>query len=76
MYENEDKVYIDVNDMADTLQKRYREYQTRKRSSFRAMVRRAYDEITENFSKKSDCSVDEDDEQVEVEVRFYFTPLS
>ncbi|XP_043286241.1 nuclear valosin-containing protein-like [Venturia canescens] len=67
MYENEDKIYIDVNEMADSLQKRYRDYHTRKRSAFRNMVRRAYDEITENFSKKSDCSADDDDEQVEIE---------
>ncbi|XP_032669181.1 nuclear valosin-containing protein-like isoform X2 [Odontomachus brunneus] len=37
MRENENKVYIDVNDMADTLQKRYKDYRNKKRGAFRAM---------------------------------------
>ncbi|CAG5108706.1 Similar to NVL: Nuclear valosin-containing protein-like (Homo sapiens) [Cotesia congregata] len=69
LYENEDKVYIDVNEMADSLQRKYRDYRAKKRSAFRALVRRAYDEITESFSKKSDSlsRQDEYDDEVEIE---------
>ncbi|XP_053593688.1 nuclear valosin-containing protein-like [Microplitis demolitor] len=68
LYENEDKVYIDVNEMADSLQRKYRDYRTKKRSAFRALVRRAYDEITESFSKKSDSLSRQDDYDDEVEI--------
>lgn len=73
MYENEDKVYIDVNEMADSLQRKYRDYRAKKRAPFRTMVRRAYDEITECFSKKSDSlsRQDDDDDEVEIEVPFF-----
>ena len=74
MHENENKVYIDVNDMADALQKRYRDYRGKKRGTFRAMVRKAYDELTEIFSRKpttrgEEYDDDDDDfEDVDVEV--------
>ncbi|XP_034950714.1 nuclear valosin-containing protein-like isoform X2 [Chelonus insularis] len=66
--ENEDKVYIDVNEMADSLQRKYRDYRQKKRGPFRALVRRAYDEITESFSKKSDSLSRQDDYDDEVEI--------
>lgn len=65
MHENENKVYIDVNEMADALQRRYRDYRGKKRGAFRAMVRKAYDELTELFSRKPslrECSVYDDDD--------------
>ncbi|XP_011858990.1 PREDICTED: uncharacterized protein LOC105556500 [Vollenhovia emeryi] len=80
MHENENKVYIDVNEMADSLQRRYRDYRAKKRGAFRAMVRKAYDELTEIFSKKpvvrqctstyddDDDDDDDDFEDVDVEV--------
>lgn len=73
MHENENKVYIDVNEMADALQRRYRDYRNKKRTAFRGMVRKAYDELTEIFSKKppmreSSTYDDDDFEDVDVEV--------
>jgi len=47
MCENKNQVYIDVNDMADALQKQYTNYRSKKRTAFRAKVRKAYDEIIE-----------------------------
>jgi len=65
MRENENKVYIDVNDMADALQKRYMDYRSKKRSAFRAKVRKAYEIITEMHVKKTPMrdypSYDDDD---------------
>lgn len=54
--------------MADSLQSKYRDYRTKKRGPFRALVRRAYDEITESFSKKSDSLSRQDDYDDEVEI--------
>ncbi|KYM77659.1 Nuclear valosin-containing protein-like protein [Atta colombica] len=71
MHDNENKVYIDVNDMADALQKRYRDYRGKKRGPFRSMVRQAYDELTKIFSNKSstrECSVYDDDDFEDVDV--------
>lgn len=73
MHENENKIYIDVNEMADALQRRYRDYRNKKRAAFRGMVRKAYDELTEIFSKKppireSSTYDDDDFEDVDVEV--------
>ncbi|XP_043251788.1 nuclear valosin-containing protein-like [Colletes gigas] len=73
MHENESKVYIDVNDMADALQKKYRDYRIKKRGPFRALVRTAYDELTEMFANKycsrdwSACDDEDDEEEVDVE---------
>lgn len=75
MHDNENKVYIDVNDMADALQRRYRDYRAKKRGPFRSMVREAYDELTKIFSNKPstrECSAYDDDDDdfddVDVEV--------
>lgn len=72
MHENENRVYIDVNEMADAMQRKFRDYRIKKRGPFRALVRKAYDELTEMFAKKycaRDCCEDEDDEdEVDVEV--------
>ncbi|XP_011303824.1 nuclear valosin-containing protein-like isoform X2 [Fopius arisanus] len=54
LFDNEDQIYIDVNDMADNLQKRYSDYRTKKRGPFRVVVRRAYDKITESMSRQED----------------------
>ena len=75
MHENENKVYIDVNEMADALQKKYRDYRIKKRGPFRALVRKAYDELTEMFAKKY-CSrewpsYDDEDEEEEVDVEVF-----
>lgn len=75
MHENENKVYIDVNEMADALQKKYRDYRIKKRGPFRILVRKAYDELTEMFAKKY-CSrewpaYDDEDEEEEVDVEVY-----
>ncbi|XP_017887180.1 nuclear valosin-containing protein-like [Ceratina calcarata] len=73
MHENESKVYIDVNEMADALQKKYRDYRTKKRGPFRALVRKAYDELTEMFAKKyysrewTNFDDEDDEEEVDVE---------
>ncbi|KAI4478757.1 hypothetical protein M0802_014496 [Mischocyttarus mexicanus] len=71
MHENENKVYIDVNEMADTLQRKYRDYRGKKRNAFRGLVRKAYDELTEMFAKKSSrdwYSYEEDEDEDEVDV--------
>ncbi|XP_053974269.1 nuclear valosin-containing protein-like isoform X1 [Hylaeus volcanicus] len=73
MHENESKVYIDVNEMADALQKKYRDYRLKKRGPFRALVRTAYDELTEMFANKycardwSACDDEDDEDEVDVE---------
>ena len=77
MHDNENKVYIDVNDMADALQRRYRDYRGKKRGPFRNMVRQAYDELTKIFSNKPsmrECSAYDDDdfEDVDVEVPWIY----
>lgn len=80
LLDNEDKTYIDVNDIADFLQKRYRDYRTKKRSAFRALVRKAYTEIADDLAKKSEFShgslwhedEEDDDDEVDLEVRIFF----
>lgn len=72
MHENENRVYIDVNEMADALQRRYRDYRGKKRGPFRTIVRKAYDELTEILSRKpptrENLAYDDDDfEDVDVE---------
>ncbi|XP_024947442.1 nuclear valosin-containing protein-like [Cephus cinctus] len=72
---NVDKVYVDVEEVADYLQRRYREYRKRKQSPFRIMVRRAYDEISKNYERKSaafmrqdeDNDDDDDDEVYDIQ---------
>ncbi|XP_016842214.1 nuclear valosin-containing protein-like isoform X3 [Nasonia vitripennis] len=68
LYENEDKVYIDVTEMADYLQRKYRDYRGKKRGPFRAMVRRAYDEITENLTRQADTHWNDDEDEIDIEV--------
>lgn len=72
MYENEDKVYIDVTEMADYLQRKYRDYRGKKRGPFRAMVRRAYDEITENLTRQADTHWNDDEDEIDIEVVLSF----
>lgn len=70
LYENEDKVYIDVNSMADELRKRFREYRDIKREPFRQRVRRVYEELAKTLSESSDnydLAEDEGD-NVQIEV--------
>ncbi|XP_015121417.1 uncharacterized AAA domain-containing protein C16E9.10c isoform X2 [Diachasma alloeum] len=64
LFDNEDQIYIDVNDMADNLQKRYSDYRTKKRGPFRTVVRRAYDKITESMSRQEDL----DDVEVQSDI--------
>ncbi|XP_063974843.1 nuclear valosin-containing protein-like isoform X2 [Diachasmimorpha longicaudata] len=64
LFDNEDQIYIDVNDMADNLQKRYSDYRTKKRGPFRQIVRRAYDKITESMSRQEDL----DDVEVQSDI--------
>ncbi|XP_033210107.1 nuclear valosin-containing protein-like isoform X2 [Belonocnema kinseyi] len=61
LYENEDKVYVDINKMSDTIQKKYREYRNKKRGPFREMVRKAYDAINESISTRPQWKEDEDE---------------
>ncbi|CAB0038386.1 unnamed protein product [Trichogramma brassicae] len=54
--------------MADTLQRKYRDYKGKKRGPFRALVRRAYDEITENLAKTQNSQDPwTDDNEIEIE---------
>ncbi|KAF7988070.1 hypothetical protein HCN44_007564 [Aphidius gifuensis] len=78
LVQNEDKVYIDVAEMAVSLKKQYsRDYKNRKDDVFKELVRRAYDAITESFSRNSDVDDiddiddiddEENDEEEDVEV--------
>ncbi|XP_031837266.1 nuclear valosin-containing protein-like smid isoform X2 [Nomia melanderi] len=72
MHENENKVYIDVIEMANALQRKYRDYRIKKQGPFRALVRKAYDELTEMFAKKHCPSewpgYDDEDEEEEVDI--------
>ncbi|XP_023289687.1 nuclear valosin-containing protein-like [Orussus abietinus] len=62
LHENVDKIYIDVNSVADYLQRTFRDYRMKKKGSFRAMVRMAYEEITDSYTKKAMASQNDDDE--------------
>ncbi|KAL7306566.1 hypothetical protein TKK_0001256 [Trichogramma kaykai] len=67
LYENQE-LYIDITEMADTLQRKYRDYKGKKRGPFRALVRRAYDEITENLAKTQNSQDPwTDDNEIEIE---------
>lgn len=62
---NIDKTYVDINQMADELQKKYREYGKRKRSAFRASVKKAYSVVLQSYGledreESSDDIVSED----------------
>ncbi|VEN35679.1 unnamed protein product [Callosobruchus maculatus] len=56
---NKSKDFINVNDMADELQRTYREYANRKRSAFRASVNKAYSVVLEQYGLSSDNSEEE-----------------
>lgn len=55
--------------MADHLQRKYRDYRGKKRGPFRTLVRRAYDEITENLTRQSDSNWQDDEDEIDIEVR-------
>ncbi|KAF7270628.1 hypothetical protein GWI33_016424 [Rhynchophorus ferrugineus] len=56
---NIDKTYVDINQMADELQKKYREYGKRKRSAFRASVKKAYSIVLQSYGLEDKESSDE-----------------
>lgn len=64
---NIDKTYVDINQMADELQKKYREYAKRKRSAFRASVKKAYSVVLQSYgledSSDNDIVSDESEEE-------------
>ncbi|XP_051162880.1 nuclear valosin-containing protein-like isoform X2 [Leptopilina boulardi] len=64
LYENEDKVYVDINKMSDSIQKKYREYRNRKRGPFREMVRKAYDAVNESLASRTQWKEDDDVELI------------
>lgn len=73
MHANEKKIYIDVIEMADHLQNHYRDYSGKKRGPFRALVRKAYDELSEMFANKSTPistynEDDDEDDEIDLEV--------
>ncbi|XP_023246991.1 nuclear valosin-containing protein-like [Copidosoma floridanum] len=69
LYAHENEVYVCVDRMSDELQTTYRDYRNKKRTPFRAMVRRAYDEITENLTRQVDSNwQDDDDDDINIEV--------
>lgn len=53
--------------MADSLQRKYRDYRSKNRNVFRAKVRKAYDEITENLVKHTE-GLWQDDDEIDLEV--------
>ncbi|XP_060534583.1 nuclear valosin-containing protein-like [Cylas formicarius] len=57
---NIDKTYVDINQMADDLQRRYKEYARRKRSVFRASVKKAYSIVLQSYGLEDRESSDED----------------
>lgn len=73
-----DKTYIDIAEMADFLQNKYKEYSKRKRSAFRGLVKRAYTVVLRSYASdanqsSSDLSEVEDVvDSVEDEVCFIF----
>lgn len=61
--EHTEKTYVDINEISDELQEQYREYAKRKRSVFRAAVKKAYNVVLakygvedDNSPENSDCS--------------------
>lgn len=48
--EHNDTSYIDIETMADSLQKKYREYGKRKRSAFRGLVEKAFAHILRSYN--------------------------
>lgn len=50
MESNVGKTYVDINVMADQLQRTYREYGKRKRSAFRQSVKKAYSIVLQSYN--------------------------
>ncbi|XP_056630049.1 nuclear valosin-containing protein-like isoform X3 [Diorhabda sublineata] len=59
---NTDKTYVDINEIADELQSQYREYAKRKRSAFRASVKKAYTIVLARYGLDSDNTPGNSDE--------------
>lgn len=59
---NVDKTYVDINVMADELQRTYREYGKRKRSAFRASVKKAYGIVLKSYGLEDAASSEEEEE--------------
>ncbi|CAG9770982.1 unnamed protein product [Ceutorhynchus assimilis] len=57
---NVDQTYVDINHMSDQLQKKYREYAKRKRSAFRASVKKAYSIVLQSYGMQEKDSSEED----------------
>lgn len=73
MEANVDKTYVDINVMADDLQRKYREYTNRKRNAFRGAVKKAYHVVLQSYgvTEQNATSSDElSDESVVEEERF------
>lgn len=78
---NGDKVYVDINIMADDLQRQYKEYGKRKRSAFRSLVKKAYGIVMQtygipgvNVSSSEDVSEDSAPEEhfvCKIKLRFF-----
>ncbi|KAL1518050.1 hypothetical protein ABEB36_001733 [Hypothenemus hampei] len=70
------KTYVDINQMADDLQKEYREYSRRKKSAFRASVKKAYFIVLQSYGLDDKDSSDEalvrddSDQESETEDKF------
>ncbi|KRT82372.1 AAA protein, partial [Oryctes borbonicus] len=47
--DNVDQTYIDINAMAEEIQKTYKEYTKRKRSAFRAAIKKAYSVVMHSY---------------------------
>lgn len=58
---------MDINAMADELQSQYREYAKRKRSAFRAAVKKAYSVVLNNYGNDDNGSTEDDDDDDEEE---------
>ncbi|XP_066155268.1 nuclear valosin-containing protein-like [Euwallacea fornicatus] len=67
---NIEKTYVDIEQMADELQKKYKEYAKRKLSPFRASVKKAYSIVLQSYGledKDSSDDVVSDDSDLESE---------
>ncbi|EEZ99985.1 Nuclear valosin-containing protein-like [Tribolium castaneum] len=63
---NVDKTFVDINVMADDLQRSYREYARLKRNAFRAQVKKAYSIVLQSYGledQDNSSSEDEDDSE-------------
>ncbi|CAB0040924.1 unnamed protein product [Trichogramma brassicae] len=74
--ENPD-LFVDINDMADALQKKYRDFKGKKKGPFRILVRQAYNEITESMTR-NESFIDEtnDESVVEIQSNKQFSTMS